>query len=155
MNYKNKLKSVRFAPTGLKCKSKENLIYSLKKTKKKIQSKYDKKKVFSPKRRSSKQLKPKILSDEKKISFKINRKSSKKLNRIEPQPFFDCFLKNNEKIISFKEKYKVLKILGNGSNSRVFLCRNRISKEYFAVKIVSKNSKDNQIKNLNVALFKL
>ena len=40
---------------------------------------------------------------------------------------------------NFKDTYKVLKLLGNGSNSNVYLARNRETRRLFAVKKLSKN----------------
>ena len=119
----NKLKSVKFSitPTVFNSKSKENALYLEKKTKINFQPigvKTNLKKIKTPKRRSSKQLKPRKSSNNKNISFKIRQKSNKKIQRTEANSFFENISKR--KMMTFKEKYKVLKLLGNGSNSRVF-----------------------------------
>ena len=52
----------------------------------------------------------------------------------------------------FKKKYHLLQILGKGSNSSVYLCRNRLSQTLFAVKIIHKKKlkSERHFKNLKV-----
>lgn len=57
-----------------------------------------------------------------------------------------------EKSKTFKDQFKVLKLLGNGSNSSVYLGRNRVSRQLFAIKIINKSKLERQseLMNLNV-----
>lgn len=53
---------------------------------------------------------------------------------------------------TFKAKYKILRLLGNGSNSSVYLGRSRQSRRLFAIKVVNKAKLERQseLANLNV-----
>ena len=88
----------------------------------------------------------------------INPPANKKLS-IEnyKEPFFQSITGTVAKNLQseFKKKYKVMKILGNGSNSKVYLARERATKKLCAVKKLSKNKlkeHPNELKNFKVAV---
>jgi hypothetical protein len=56
---------------------------------------------------------------------------------------------------TFKEVYKMIRVLGNGSNSTVYLCKKRNSNQLFAVKKISKNNfkHRNELRNFKVLLI--
>jgi serine/threonine protein kinase len=64
---------------------------------------------------------------------------------------FDSIYANS----NFKTHYKVLDLLGNGSNSNVYLARERNSRKLFAVKKLSKSKISDQSNDLrNFKVFK-
>ena len=65
---------------------------------------------------------------------------------------FDFGINKDEKV-TFKKKYKLIDVLGHGSNSTVYLCRERKTRVRFAVKIVEQKSLKSKrtLENLKVA----
>lgn len=75
-------------------------------------------------------------------------KISKKINSKEPE---DCLEIEEKKSKKFTDRYSIESMLGEGSNSQVFLCRKKDTGKFYAVKRISykKLTKKNDVKNLN------
>ena len=86
---------------------------------------------------------PKIVISKFKKPFQISKNTTKVKN--------ESIEKYN-----FNSKYQILKLLGKGSNSSVYLARKKSSSNLYAVKKVSKLKllKDNELKNFKVIHFK-
>jgi hypothetical protein len=52
----------------------------------------------------------------------------------------------------FKKKYLLIQLLGKGSNSSVYLCKNKFTGVFYAVKVISKNKlkTERHLKNFKV-----
>ena len=104
-------------------------------------------KTKEKKRRPSKPIKP------RKSSKEINNILLKKDNQSKYKNSLFKMNNPNKKQKTFKEEFKTLKLLGNGSNSNVYLCMNRLTKKYYAVKIIKRVVKTSELRNLNVTFL--
>lgn len=73
-----------------------------------------------------------------------------------PSKWQSPFCKTAKTVKAFHDLYQMVKILGNGSNSEVYLYRHRKSKSLVAVKKFNKVklARKNQLRNLKVRLIK-
>lgn len=128
----------------------------------KVKNKQLKSNTYSKRTKSSNKFLPEITTTQKTYKAQITQITPEvSVSDVKKQNHSNTNKSNKQcekKNVNFNSKYKVIKIIGKGSNSSVYLCKHINKCKNYAVKKISKMKllKENELKNFKVIiLFKL